>query len=169
MRLAILFAAAALALPLAAHAGPTPGPEATKQLYDEIAKADAELFDALFNKCDVGRLGDIVADDLEFVHDKHGRTAGSKAEFLESIKGMCARRASGEDYSARRELVPGSMTVHVISKYGVMQMGEHRFFRLHADKPEELVETGRFIDIWRQVDGKWKLFRVISYDHRLAK
>jgi hypothetical protein len=169
MRLAVLAAAAVLAMPLAAHAGPTPGPEATRQLYDEIARADAELFDALFNKCDVDRLGEVVADDIEFVHDKWGRTAGSKTEFLDGIRTMCARRASGEDYSARRELVPGSMTVHVISKYGVMQMGEHRFFRLHADAPEELVETGRFIDIWRQVDGKWKLFRVISYDHRLTK
>ncbi len=111
MRRIVLAAIAALAMPLAAHAGPTAGPEASRALYDEIAKADAELFDALFNKCDVDRLGEIVADDIEFIHDKHGRTAGSKKEFIDSIRGVCARQASGEDYRARRELVVESQQV----------------------------------------------------------
>jgi hypothetical protein len=167
MRLAVLIAAAALALPLAAHAGPTPGPEPTKALYDQIASADAELFDALFNKCDPDRLARIVTDDIEFIHDKWGQTSKSKTEFVDGIRKMCARQASGDDYRARRELV--SMTVHPLNNYGVMQMGEHRFYRLTPGKPEELIETGSFIDLWKQVDGQWKLYRVISYDHRLTK
>ncbi len=169
MRLAALLASAVLVLPLSAHPGPTPGPEPTQQLYDEIARMDAELFDALFNRCDPDRLGELVTDDIEFIHDKWGQTSRSKKEFVDGIRGVCARRASGEDYNARRELVPGSMTVHPLNNYGVMQMGEHRFYRLTPGKPEELIETGRFIDVWKQVDGKWKLFRVISYDHRLVK
>jgi hypothetical protein len=170
-RLAVIVIAAfaALASPLAARAGPTPGPEPTQALYDEIARVDADLFDALFNRCDPERLAGMVTDDVEFIHDKWGQTSKTKKEFVDSIRAMCARVASGEDYRARRELVAGSMSVHPINKYGVMQMGEHRFYRLTPGKPEELIETGKFIDIWKQVDGRWKLYRVISYDHRLTK
>ena len=167
MRLAALLAAAAFALPPAAYAGPTPGPEPTQALYDEIARIDAELFDALFNKCDPERLAGIVTDDVEFIHDKWGQTSKSRTEFVDGIRRMCARIASGEDYRARRELV--SMTVHPLNNYGVMQMGEHRFYRLTPGKPEELIETGAFVDLWKRVDGQWKLYRVISYDHRLTK
>ena len=167
MRLAALLAAAVLALPPAAHAGPTRGPEPTQALYDEIARMDAELFDALFNRCDPDRLARIVTDDVEFIHVKWGPTSKSKAEVVEGLRRMCARQATGEDYRARRELV--SMTIHPLNNYGVMQMGEHRFYRLTPGKPEELIETGAFVDLWKRVDGQWKLYRVISYDHRLTK
>ena len=169
MRLAAPMMAAGLAICSAgaAAAGPTPGPEPTRQLYDEIARMDAELFDAAFNRCDIKRLGEIVTDDVEFIHDKWGQTAKTRAEFVGGFQRGCERQATGEDYRARRELV--SMTVHPINNYGVMQMGEHRFYRLTPGKPEALIETARFIDIWKKVDGAWKLYRVISYDHRLTK
>jgi hypothetical protein len=85
------------------------------------------------------------------------------------ITGMCERQAAGTDFRARRELVPGSMTVHVIGDYGAMQMGTHRFFALQAGKPDRLTETGKFIDLWKREGETWKLARVISYDHRLAE
>jgi uncharacterized protein DUF4440 len=165
--------AAALCLGLAicapAVAGPTAGPEPTQRLYDEIAAMDTALFAAAFDRCDIKALGEMVTDDIEFIHDKWGMTSNTKAAFVGNVEKTCARQATGEDYRARRELVPGSMSVHPINNYGAMQMGEHRFYRLAPGKPEELVEAGRFIDIWKQVGGKWKLFRVISYDHRLTK
>lgn len=166
---AVVSMAVSLAVAGPAGAGPTAGPEPTRQLFDEIARRDAELFDAAFNRCDVNKLGEIVTDDVEFIHDKWGQTAKSKAEFVGMFQRTCERQASGEDYRSRRELVPGSMSVHPINNYGAMQMGEHRFYRLTPGKPEELVETGRFIDIWRKEGDEWKLFRVISYDHRLTK
>ena len=61
------------------------------------------------------------------------------------------------------------MTVHVLNKYGAMQMGTHRFYALVAGQPDRLTETGKFIDVWKNEGGAWKLSRVISYDHVLAE
>jgi hypothetical protein len=96
-------------------------------------------------------------------------SSNTRAQFVDGFRQTCARQMTGEDYRSRRELVPGSMTVHPLKGYGAMQMGEHRFYKLTTGKPEQLVEVGKFIDIWKQVDGRWKLYRVISYDHRLTK
>lgn len=172
MRLMIAgFAAASLlaAFHPSSATAQTAGPEPTKELYDQIHKADADLFHAIFDLCDTKALGEMVTDDVEFIHDKWGMTSNTKAQLVGSFEKTCARQKTGEDYRARRELVEGSMTVHPLKGYGAMQMGEHRFYKLTPGKPEELVEVGKFIDIWKQVDGRWKLYRVISYDHRLTK
>ena len=58
--------------------------------------------------------------------------------------------------------------MHLIGGYGAMQMGTHRFFALRKGKPDQLTETGKFIDLWKREGDSWKLARVISYDHVLA-
>lgn len=141
-----------------------PSPE----LVAELAQMDRQLFDAVFG-CKPGLLKTLVADDFEFFHDKHGLTTQSGTQFVENIAAMCQRQAAGTDFRARRELVPGSMSVHVIGNYGAMQMGTHRFFALRAGKPDRLTETGKFIDLWKREGETWKLARVISYDHQLAE
>ena len=146
----------------------TPGAAApSTALVAELEALDRRLFDAVFG-CDIPALRALVADDFEFLHDKWGRTAGSGAAFVEQIAQGCAKQATGENFRARREAVPGSMSVHVLADYGAMQMGEHRFFALQAGQPDRLTESGRFIDVWTREGGGWKLARVISYDHRLA-
>lgn len=140
-----------------------PSPE----LVAELEALDRRLFDAVFG-CDIPALRALVADDFEFLHDKLGRTAGNGAAFVEQVAQGCAKQATGENFRARREAVPGSMSVHVLADYGAMQMGEHRFFALQPGKPDRLTESGRFIDAWKREGGGWKLARVISYDHRLA-
>lgn len=146
----------------------TPGaPPPPPELVATLAAKDRELFDAVFG-CKPERLKALVADDLEFFHDKHGLTTRSGAQFVEGIAAMCERQAAGIDFRSRRELVPGSMSVHLIGDYGAMQMGTHRFYALRAGEPDRLVETGRFIDLWKRDGDAWKLARVISYDHRLA-
>lgn len=146
------------------HAGAAP---ASATLIATLAEKDRQLFDAAFN-CKLELLATLVADDLEFFHDKWGQTAKSGKEFMEDAAKGCAQQKAGTDFKARRELVEGSMTVHVINKYGAMQMGTHRFFALQAGKPDRLTETGKFIDLWKEENGQWKLARVISYDHVLA-
>lgn len=147
----------------------TPGAApASPELVAALAEKDRQLFDAVFG-CNLELLKTLVAEDFEFFHDKHGLTTQSGTQFVKDITGMCARQAAGTDFRARRELVPGSMTVHVIGNYGAMQMGTHRFFALRAGKPDRLTETGKFIDLWKREGDAWKLARVISYDHRLAE
>jgi ketosteroid isomerase-like protein len=147
----------------------TPGPRATPELAAELLEMDRKLFAAAFNGCDPDALAPLVADDFEFFHDKWGKNSNSGAEFVASVRAMCARRKTGEDFTARRELDPGSVSVHVIGDYGAMQMGTHRFYAIVAGKPDRLTEVSKFIDLWqRDAAGAWKLARVISYDHVLA-
>ena len=147
----------------------TPGAApASPELVALLAEKDRQLFDAVFG-CKLDLLATLVADDFEFIHDKWGQTADSGARFLEAMRENCKGQETGQNFRARRELVEGSMTVHVLNNFGAMQMGEHRFYALQPGLPDRLTEDGKFIDVWRQVDGEWKLARVISYDHRLAE
>ncbi len=147
----------------------TPGAApASPELIATLAEKDRQLFDAVFG-CKLDLLASLIADDFEFVHDKHGQTADSGAVFMDGMRANCKAQETGDNFRARRELVEGSMTVHVLNKYGAMQMGEHRFYALQSGQPDRLTETGKFIDLWRQIEGEWKLARVISYDHRLAE
>lgn len=146
----------------------TPGAVATPEMVATLAEQDRVLFDAAFG-CKLDVLAPLIADDFEFLHDKHGMTATSGAQFLDSIRGMCEGQKTGQNFRARRELVPGTLTTHALNNFGAMQMGTHRFFALQPGKPDLLTETGRFIDVWKLEDGSWKLARVISYDHVLAK
>ena len=146
----------------------TPGAVATPEMVEALEERDRALFDAVFG-CKPDALVPMVADNFEFLHDKHGMTDTSGAQFIASIRDMCEGQKTGRNFRARRELVPGTMTTHALNKYGAMQMGTHRFYALQPGKPDRLTETGRFIHAWKLEDGAWKLARVISYDHVLAQ
>ena len=146
----------------------TPGAVATPEMVATLAEKDRALFDAVFG-CKLDALAPLIADDFEFLHDKHGMTATSGAQFVAAIRQSCEAQKTGQNFRARRELVPGSMTTHALNNYGAMQMGTHRFYALQSGQPDRLTETGRFIDVWKLEDGTWKLSRVISYDHVLAQ
>jgi hypothetical protein len=110
----------------------------------------------------------MVTDDFEMFHDKNGYMTKSGKEFLDGIKGTCARQKTGEDYRARRELVPGTLKVYPLNDYGAIETGVHRFYQLLPGKPEKLVEVSQFTHVWKKEDGVWKLARALSYDHRLT-
>ena len=153
------------AAPINLHPG---APPPAKELIDALARQDRVLFDAVFG-CKLDVLAGLLTDDFEFFHDKWGQTANSRQQFVDAIAQGCQRQSAGSDFKARRELVEGSMTVYVLNRYGAMQMGTHRFYALQAGQPDRLTETGRFIDLWKQDNGAWKLARVISYDHRMSE
>lgn len=159
LRAAAVRAAACFVLCGAAHAQPS------KPLAEEIAVADAQLFAAIFDQCDVDALAPLVAEDFEFFHDKWGQIARTKAEFLAAIRGACERQRAGTDFKARRVLEPGSSEVFVMRQLGAFQTGRHRFFRVEPGRPDQATESARFAHLWRQLDGRWQLARVVSYDH----
>ena len=147
----------------------TPGPTTSQALFDAIAAHDRALFGAVFDTCDVDKLGQLVTEDFEFYHDKWGLTATTGAQFVESIRNMCERQEQGIDFRARRELVEGSMAVYPLNNYGAVQVGVHRFYARVDGKPDRLTETARFTNVWKEENGTWRVARVLSYDHRLAK
>ena len=157
---------ASLALVLALRAAPVAGqskPETASDddLFRKVAALDREVFDAA-NRCDLEKLGSFFADDLEFYHDNGGLVHQSRQSFLDAVKlNLCGK--------VRRELVAGTLEVHPMRGYGAVEIGVHRFHHPGRDDKEPVGEA-KFIHLWQDKDGAWKITRVISYDHHpLAK
>jgi len=66
-----------------------------------------------------------------------------------------------------RELVPGTLEVYPIAAYGAVEIGVHRFHHPGHEETEGVGEA-KFIHLWQEKDGAWKLTRVISFDHHGA-
>jgi len=145
------------------------GPAATQALFDEIAAADKALFGAVFDTCDVKALRELVADDFEFYHDKDGLNETSGAHFVDDVAKHCERIEKGVDFRARRELVKGSLAVYPLNKYGAVETGRHDFYAIETGKPDRMTESAQFLHLWKKEGDRWKLTRVVSYDHKLAQ
>ena len=123
-------------------------------LFMTIQSLDTKLFDA-YNHCDLTTLGAMVSDDLEFYHDQTGLSVG-KAPFLAAIKqNICGK--------VQRALLPDALEVYPLKGYGAVEIGIHRFH--HPGRPEDGVGDAKFVTLWQNKDGAWKVTRVISYNH----
>lgn len=139
-----------LALTLPTHAQSSAPHDA---LFKTIQSLDTKLFDA-YNHCDLITLGEMVSDDLEFYHDQTGLSVG-KAPFLAAIKqNICGK--------VERVLLPNTLEVYPLKGYGAVEIGIHRFH--HPGSPEN-VGDAKFVTLWQNKDGVWKVTRVISYNH----
>ena len=122
-------------------------------LFRTIQALDTRLFDA-YNHCDLTTLGGMVSDDLEFYHDQTGLSVG-KEPFLAAIKqNICGK--------VQRELLSGTLEVYPLKGYGAVEIGIHRFH--HPQNPEN-VGDAKFVMLWQNEDGVWRVTRVISYNH----
>lgn len=133
----------------------SPGQSADKPdtLFATIKSLDARLFNAV-NTCDLSVLGSMVSDDLEFYHDQTGLSVG-KAPFLEAIKqNICGK--------VQRVLIENTLEVYPLNGYGAVEIGIHRF--QHPNDPGN-VGDAKFVHIWHDDNGVWKITRVISYEH----
>jgi hypothetical protein len=144
-----------LAILLAGLASVCSAQESTRsgQLFDELARMDNELFEAAFVACSAERFRAIFTDDAEFYHDRTGASYGDAVRTLKS----CPR-----DNGVTRTLVPGSLEVYPMKGYGAIQIGKHTFSR----KGEPGSEIAQFIHLWKRDGDKWRLARVLSFDHR---
>jgi hypothetical protein len=153
----LLFPLLILLIAWAAAAGAQPPrrPAADEELFRTVAALDRAVFDAS-NRCDLEKFGAFFTDDLEFYHDQTGLTR-SRQSLLEAVKNnICGK--------VRRELVAGTLEVYPLQGYGAVQMGVHRFYHPGRDDLDPPGEA-KFVHLWRNQDGVWKITRVISYDH----
>ena len=149
LRLFLLVVLSLSSLPADAQSIAQPDP-----LFKTIRSLDTKLFDA-YNHCDLTTLGAMVADDLEFYHDQTGLSVG-KAPFLAAIKqNICGK--------VERALLPVTLEVYPLNGYGAVEIGVHRFH--HPGHPEDGVGDAKFVTLWQNKDGAWKVTRVISYNH----
>lgn len=124
-----------------------------------ITAQDAALFDA-YNTCNLEKFAGFFTDDVEFYHDQGGLTVG-KQKLTQSIKeNICGK--------VTRELAPGTLEVYPMKGFGAVEIGVHRFH--HPGGPDkDVVGEAKFIHLWQDKDGAWKITRVISYDHHAAE
>ena len=147
--LAPLMAALTSCWPIYAQPGAQSG-----SLFETIQALDSKLFGA-YNHCDLATLGAMVSDDLEFYHDQTGLSVGRDL-FLNAIKqNICGK--------VERSLVPGSLEVYPLNGYGAVEIGVHRF--RHPAHPDDTAGEAKFITLWQNKNGSWKVTRAISYDH----
>ena len=62
----------------------------------------------------------------------------------------------------------GTLEVYPLNGYGAVEIGVHRFYHPYEQDHGEVGEA-KFIHVWQNKDGVWKITRVISYDHGAAK
>jgi hypothetical protein len=142
-----------LATAIAPAHGQTAAPD---PLFKTIQSLDTQLFDA-YNHCDLDKFGSFLADDLEFYHDKTGLSRGRPALVGGIKNNICGK--------VTRELVPGTLEVYPIANYGAVETGIHRFHHPGHEEPGSVGEA-KFIHLWQNKDGVWKITRVISFDHQ---
>jgi ketosteroid isomerase-like protein len=147
-----------LAVPIArAEAQPPQSKEDHDKLFQTIAALDTEVFDA-YNRCDLEKLGSYFTEDLEFYHDQTGLSRSRQA-LVDAVKqNICGK--------VHRDLVEGTLEVYPLKNYGAVEIGVHRFCdpKTH-EKCGEDSGVAKFIMLWQNTDGAWKVTRVISYDH----
>ncbi len=135
------------------------------ELFLNLKQKDSLIFERGFNNCELEAFVDLIAEDLEFYHDKAGLSVGKEVFIRQYKDGICGN----PNFSARRELIDGSLEVFPLYKngelYGALQKGIHRFFEKPKGKPEVPGSTARFTHLWLLEDGNWQLKRVLSYDH----
>jgi hypothetical protein len=135
-----------------APVGVPPYQPASKELHDTIARLDSVFFDA-YNTCKLDVFASLVSEDLEFYHDRGGRST-SKDGLVQSIKNNICNKV-------KRELLPGSIEVYPIPNYGAVQMGAHRFFN-QQEAHLGWSRYAKFVTIWKKENNQWSVTRVIS-------
>ncbi|MCC3154925.1 nuclear transport factor 2 family protein [Hymenobacter sp. BT770] len=136
-------------------AAPAPQLVAKDELYQQVAKLDADMF-AAFNAKDVDKLMSYFAANLEFYHDK-----GGLSNFSQTKEGFARMFAKTLDIT--RMLVPGSLEVYPIKDYGAMHIGIHRF--CHVENGRDDCGNFKFVMLWQRQGDAWKITRVVSYGH----
>jgi hypothetical protein len=124
-------------------------------LYSKIAHLDSALF-AAYNSKNLDLMKTYFTQDLEWYQDNGGLIGFEKV--FSNFQSIFNR-----EYDLKRNLLNESLEVHPIEGYGAIEIGKHQFKHIENGKLE--IGTFKFLMIWKNDKGSWKIARVISYDH----
>lgn len=128
----------------------------SKALFLEIALQDSLLFDA-FNRQDMATFKAFFSTDLEWFQDNGGLLNYDTVfrNFSNNFR---------KENKLTRSLIRNSFEVHPIKDYGAIETGIHQF--RHKENGKEEIGNFKFLMIWKiGIDKKWRITRVVSYDH----
>ncbi len=126
-----------------------------KELVEKIAKLDSSLF-AAYNSKNLDLMKTYFTNDLEWYQDNGGLIGFEKV--FDNFSSIFNR-----DYDLKRSLIKESLEIHPIEGYGAIEIGKHQFKHIENGKLE--IDTFKFLMIWKNDNGSWKISRVVSYDH----
>lgn len=124
-------------------------------LFNKVANLDSSLF-AAYNSKNLDLMKTYFTQDLEWYQDNGGLIGFEKV--FSSFQSIFNR-----EYDLKRNLLKESLEVHPIEGYGAIEIGKHQFKHIENGKLE--IGTFKFLMIWKNDKGSWKISRVISYDH----
>ncbi|MBM3435646.1 MAG: nuclear transport factor 2 family protein [Bacteroidetes bacterium] len=124
-------------------------------LYKTILLQDSILFDA-FNSGDFEQFKRFFSDKLEIYQDNIGvRDYNQSVEaFLGLFQG---------NYKLTRKLLKETLEVYPVKDYGAIEIGQHTF--CHVENGKSDCGTFKFIHLWENQNGDWKISRIITYNH----
>ena len=125
------------------------------ELFNKVANLDSSLF-AAYNSKNLNLMKTYFTKDLEWYQDNGGLINFEKV--FSNFQSIFNR-----DYDLKRNLIRESLEVHPIEGYGAIEIGKHQFKHIENGKLE--IGTFKFVMIWKNDNGNWKISRVISYDH----
>ena len=130
-------------------------------LTEQMKAMDSALFET-FNHCqnsqELAKHGRYFATDVEFYHDNGGVTWDRETLISNTKNNVCGKYT--------RKLVEGSFKAYPIKDFGAITQGVHIFCQNETLKCEGKAD---FVMVWRKVDNKWQITRVLSYGHRENK
>jgi hypothetical protein len=109
------------------------------------------LWEDSYNNYRLDKQEDLISEDLEFYHDQGGLMTSKKALIDALKRNICGK--------VTRELQAGSIEVYPIPGYGAVEMGLHRF---HAKNENGSGAFAKFVHLWHNENGHWRITRVIS-------
>ena len=133
----------------------TAKPPVSQALYHQIAQLDSLLF-AAYNSQDIATMKTLFSKDLEWYQDNGGLLYYDQV--FKNFESILQR-----DSKINRTLVKGSLSVFPIKDYGAVETGEHLF--CHKENGKDDCGIFKFMMLWQNKEGEWKITRVISYDH----
>jgi hypothetical protein len=125
------------------------------ELFNKVAGLDSSLF-AAYNSKNLDLMKTYFTKDLEWYQDNGGLIDFEKV--FSNFQSIFNR-----DYDLKRNLINESLEVHSIEGYGAIEIGKHQFKHIENGKLE--IGTFKFLMIWKNDNGNWKISRVVSYDH----
>jgi len=135
-----------------------------EKLVVTILQKDSLFWNA-YNHCITDQYPEFFTDDVEFYHDKGGITIGLAELTATAKKNLCGTG----NFRLRREAVEGTLKVYPLHNsgviYGAILSGDHVFYVNETGKAERLDGLASFTHLWLLKDGKWKMARILSYDH----
>jgi hypothetical protein len=126
-----------------------------KALYNMIYIQDSVLFDA-FNSRDFEKFKSFFSDKLEIYQDNIGVRDHNQS--MEAFQ-----RLFQGNYVLTRKLVLKTLEIYPVKDYGAIETGQHTF--CHVENGKLDCGTFKFVHIWENHDGDWKIVRIITYNH----